>query len=816
MTRSKTLSRTLSRRPVHSRNKGPGPSAVAPAGPFLILTGKKLIAALCVLLAGATVALYSPVFGHSFVVYDDSDYITTNLHLREGLSWSTIRWAFTSTEKANWHPLTWLSHALDYQLFGLSPAGHHLDSVLLHAVNVVVLFLLLLWMTRRIGPSVCVAALFAVHPLNVESVAWVAERKNVLCTLFFLLTIAAYAWYARKPDWRRYLLVAALVAAALMAKPMAITLPFVLLLLDYWPLDRMPLKESASNSSTGSGLPRVSLTRLLLEKIPLLALSAASALITLKAQRGAMPVSSKFPLPVRIENAIVSYGLYLWKTVWPVQLAALYLHPSKLLPAWQLALSGLVLAGITALVVLFRRKRYLPVGWFWFLGTLIPVAGLVQVGNQAMADRYAYIPLIGIFAMIAWGADDLAEARKVPTLWRVIPTLCILTALGFATLRQIGYWDSEYDLWAHALAIDETNVFAHDALAAALLNPSTSMTRQNLEGFDTPGFDTEQKRMAEARQHYEQALNIRRELAQQNPAAYLPEIAMTEYSLENFDPPEVRIAEARQHYEEALRSYHQLARQNVDADLPFFAKTLNDFALWDANQNRIDEAREHYEEALSIYRELAQQAPGKYLPDMFTALNNLGNLDLSQNRMDEARQHYEEGLKIQSQLEQQNPGQSWPGMAMAMANLGNLDWRQNRPDEAREHFEESLKIYRPLAQEDSASYLPEMVTALNNLGNLDRQQNRMDEARRCYEEALKAYRQLAQQDAGKYLPYVGWGLQNLGNLDRQQNRVEESQAYYREALTLFRKLQEGDSKYAGDVAGVEASLRELERTTHSQ
>ncbi len=338
-----------------------------------------------------------------------------------GLSWSTIKWAFASTEAANWHPLTWLSHALDYQLFALNPAGHHLDSVLIHAVNAVLLFLLLVWGTKRVGPSLLVAALFAVHPLNVESVAWVAERKNVLSTFFFLLAIGAYGWYARKPDWRRYLLVAALFAAGLMAKPMVITLPFVLLLLDYWPLQRIAFRSSSfavrQNAGAEISAEKRTTTKhlrfLLLEKVPLLFLSAASAWITLKAQRVAERTFQELPLGVRIENAVVAYGSYLWKAIWPARLA-FYPHSVTALPAWQWILSALVLIGVTTLVIIFRRRGYLPVGWFWFLGTLVPVIGLVQVGEYAMADRYAYIPLIGIFVGIVVESGRLGGVEKSP------------------------------------------------------------------------------------------------------------------------------------------------------------------------------------------------------------------------------------------------------------------------------------------------------------------------------------------------------------------------------------------------------------------
>jgi hypothetical protein len=280
MSRTKTFSQARAR-----ARKSPKSKAPSRTGPFL--TGKKLYAALCVLLAMATIGLYSPAIGHSFVVLDDREYVTANPNIHGVLGWSTIHWAFTSTYAANWHPLTWLSHALDYQFFGLNPAGHHLDSVLIHALNAVLLFLLLGWVTKRVGPSLLVAALFAVHPINVESVAWVAERKNVLSTLFFFLAIGAYGWYARKPDWRRYLLVAVLFAAGLMAKPMVITLPFVLLLLDYWPLNRTPLDETQSGPVPSNDVPQVAFSRLMLEKIPLLFLSAASAWVTLKAQRAA-------------------------------------------------------------------------------------------------------------------------------------------------------------------------------------------------------------------------------------------------------------------------------------------------------------------------------------------------------------------------------------------------------------------------------------------------------------------------------------------------------------------------------------------------
>ncbi|MGA8428615.1 MAG: tetratricopeptide repeat protein [Candidatus Sulfotelmatobacter sp.] len=754
--------RTLQKARTERRSK-PNPKASRNTGPFAVHTGKKLKTVFCILLATATIALYSPVIGHSFIVLDESEYVTANSHIHNGLGWPTIKWAFTSYEAANWHPLTWLSHALDYQLFALNPAGHHLDSVLIHALNAVLLFLLLGWVTKRTGPSLLVAALFAVHPINVESVAWIAERKNVLSTLFFLLAVFAYAWYAQRPDWRRYILMAALFAAGLMAKPMVITLPFVLLLLDYWPLRRMPLEPIQRGAASANHPPQSAFSRLILEKIPLLFLSAGSAWLTLQAQRQAIRTIADLPLSIRIENAVVAYGLYLWKMLWPAHLA-FYPH-SPTLPAWQWILWGLVLTGMTVVVVVFRRKRYLPVGWFWFLGTLIPVIGLVQVGEYAMADRYAYLPLIGIFIMIAWSLSDLADAKRVRTVWRVIPALGILAALGCVTHRQIDYWDSDFDLWSHTLEVGE-DPLTLNALGIALMHPDSEMSRRDLKNFAT-----EQDRTDKARQYFERALELRRPLVQQNPGAYLPETA----------------------------------------------RTLNNLGNLDRLQNRTDEALKHSEEALAIYRQLAQQNPNVYLPNLAATLNNVGALDRLHNRLDESRGHYEEALKILGQLAQQNPDKYFPNIAMTLNEFGLLDIVQNREVEARRHYTESLKIDRQLAQKSPAVYLPDLAITLTNFARLNAMQDQMEEARQHYEEALQIQRQLAQQNPAIYMPQVAMSLDNLGRVDRLQNRIEESRAHQMEALTIYRMLAQGDpARYAANLARVEASLQELEENAHSR
>jgi len=373
-------------------------------------------------------AVYYPARTHPFVNYDDNLYVTDNDQVKNGLTWETVTWAFTTYEAGNWHPLTWLSHAWDFQLYGMDPAGHHQTNLLLHTLNGLLVFWVLLTATGHPGRSFMVAALFVVHPINIEPVVWVAERKTVLSMTFFLLALGAYGWYAAKPRVDRYLLVALLFALGLMAKPQVITFPFVLLLWDYWPLERLAVRFSPfalrQNSSGGIRAKseerhetrHYSPTALGLEKLPLLAIAAASAAITMKAQRTANAVLSlgAVPLSIRLSNAIVAYVRYLGKAFWPVNLAPMYPHPGSSLPAWQVYGALLLLLAITLWVVEQRRRRYPLVGWLWFLGTLVPMIGLVQVGRQAMADRYAYLPLLGIFIMVCWGIADWVEERRAP------------------------------------------------------------------------------------------------------------------------------------------------------------------------------------------------------------------------------------------------------------------------------------------------------------------------------------------------------------------------------------------------------------------
>jgi hypothetical protein len=446
--------------------------------------------ALCILLALVTFAVYSRAIGNPFVNYDDQGYVTENLHVQQGLTPTTVRWALTAMEADNWHPLTWLSHALDCQLFGLHPAGHHFTSVVLHVLNVVILFLLLLRATGATGRSFMVAALFALHPINVESVAWVAERKNVLSMFFFLLTLAAYGWYALRPRIERYLVVAVLFTLGLAAKPMIVTLPFVLLLLDFWPIQRV---RGWPPSSTFAA-PQFSFRWLGLEKVPLLALSAASSAITMIAQSGAIAPNLNLPFAARLLNTVYAYSAYIAKTFWPLHLASFYPYEGIRI-GWALfLLCLLVLVGASIGVWRQRSRLYLPVGWLWFLGTLVPVIGLVQVGNQAMADRYAYLPLIGLFWIIVWGAGDLAQKFGFDLRQSAALAALALAALSFLTSRQIGVWKSSYDLWAHALQVTRDNFMAEDYVGSAIL----------LETYQATG----QRYSEEALAHFKNAVRI--------------------------------------------------------------------------------------------------------------------------------------------------------------------------------------------------------------------------------------------------------------------------------------------------------------------
>jgi len=439
---------------------------------------------ICLLLLASTLAVYSQVRHYDFVNYDDPDYVVKNLHVRAGLTTGGLVWALTSYDAANWFPLTWLTHMADSQFFGMESGWHHLTNVWLHTLDALLLFAVFRRMTGARWPSALVAFLFALHPLHVESVAWVAERKDVLSAFFWFLTLWCYARYVQRPGVGRYLPVMLAFCLGLMSKPMIVTLPFVLLLLDVWPLRRVPLPWRW-NAAWAKPL--------LLEKLPLLALAAGASLVTFLAQRsaGAVAPLAGTSLVLRLENALVSYLVYIGGMFWPSGLAVLYPLPRSL-PVLEVALAGLALAGISLLVARqFSARPYLAVGWCWYLGTLLPVIGLVQVGTQSHADRYTYVPMIGISIMLAWGGAELVG--RLPR-WRnavIAAAVVACSACLVVTWFQIQYWASTETLLLHALDVTSGNYILRHNLADYYLqqNRNEAARQREAEAVDiNPGY----------------------------------------------------------------------------------------------------------------------------------------------------------------------------------------------------------------------------------------------------------------------------------------------------------------------------------------
>ncbi len=445
---------------------------------------KKYLYIICLFLVVATLAVYWQVLDNDFVLFDDDAYVIKNEHVHKGVTFNGLTWAITSSYASNWHPLTWVSHMLDCQLYGLNPKGHHLTSLLLHVANTLLLLLILVRMTGSLWQSSFVAALFAIHPLHVESVAWVAERKDVLSTFFMMLTLWIYTIYAKKGGLKRYLLVVLFFVLGLMSKPMLVTLPLVLLMLDFWPLGRLSQIELTGQHTDGMS----NIFRLLWEKVPFFALAAGSSVVTFIAQKntGAMELQRTVFLQARIINTFVAYTEYMLNMIWPVKLAILYPHPGNSLPLWKSVVAGLVLVLITILVIRKARKiPYLAVGWLWYVVTLIPVIGIVQVGSQAMADRYTYTTLIGLFVIIAWGANDLLSKQLYRKKCLGSLAAIILTVLMVLTWKQVGYWENSITLFKHTLKHTSNNYNIQNNLGIAL---------------------KEQGRTKEAIEHYLQAL----------------------------------------------------------------------------------------------------------------------------------------------------------------------------------------------------------------------------------------------------------------------------------------------------------------------
>jgi len=500
-------------------------------------TGSKRLVAIgiCAALAAITWLVFGQTLGHQFVSFDDPQYVYANRDVAAGLSLGGIAWSFTHTIAGNWHPITTISHMLDCQLYGLDARGHHFTNVFLHTIAVILLFLALQQMTGSLWRSGFVAALFAIHPLHVESVAWISERKDVLSAVFFMLALGAYIRYVRALSLTAYLLVLLTFALGLMSKPMLVTLPFVLLLLDYWPLSRIRAPGFAKASGkpmTRSQWPIVS--RLITEKIPLFALSAVSSVLTWLTHLQSAGSKCQLPFTWRLNNAVVSYVAYIWQMFWPVRLAAFYPHPNDQLALWQVLLAIAFLIAITLLAIHWRKERpYVFTGWFWYVGMLVPVIGLLQAGEQARADRYTYLPQIGLYVVIAWGIPDLilSITRRERNRSRGYALLCtamsamIVILLSWQAFVQTSYWQNSELLWNHALAVTGDNDVAHNNLGYLFLQ------RRELDS---------------ARSHFETALKIRTRTAapyynsggaliENSLAAILAQKGLTNESIGHYD-----------------------------------------------------------------------------------------------------------------------------------------------------------------------------------------------------------------------------------------------------------------------------------------
>jgi tetratricopeptide (TPR) repeat protein len=506
-----------------------------------------------VFLALAVWLIYGQTLGHQFVNYDDEDYVTTNAQVSRGVTLGGIVWAFTHMHSANWHPLTWISHMVDCQLYGLNAGGHHFTNLFIHAVNAILLFFLLRQMTGALWRSAFVAALFAVHPLRVESVAWVSERKDVLSGLFFLLTLIAYVRYTRAPDRRRYLLVLVLAGCGLMSKPMLVSLPLVLLLLDHWPLQRLPSLSLASAEN------RKILARLVLEKWPLFLFVIASSVLTIIAQRGSMQPIWRISFGARIANAAITYVQYIGQMFWPKDLAVMYPWYAGRLQPSRIALSASILAIICIAVFLLRRRRYLMTGWLWFLIMLVPVIGILHVGNQSSADRYTYLPLIGLFVALTWGVAALAVNLPYRRILFSSLALVALAALIFSARIQAAYWRDGETLWSHAVVATTQNIIAEGNLGDALYRhkgkpaeawihyeKSLRINRHQPEVLSSVGvFYLESGQLEAAQSHFEEALAIE------------PNFADAHYNLGNLY---LQLGEAQQ----ALNHYQRTLEMNPD------------------------------------------------------------------------------------------------------------------------------------------------------------------------------------------------------------------------------------------------------------
>ncbi len=696
---------------------------------------------ICLALAAMTLGVFWPVLKCDFTNYDDPEYFWSNSHVLSGLTWENVAWAFQTACSNNWHPLTWLSFMLDVKLFGTGPAGPHFINLLLHVANTVLLFLLLRRLTGTRWRSALVAGLFALHPLHVESVAWISERKDVLSTLFWLLTLWAYSRYAafevsrvkgQGGPKRWYGLALLFFALGLLSKPMVVTLPFVMLLLDYWPLGRVSsFKFQVSSSETPttadarpSTLDLRLIWRLVWEKGPFFVLSAISCGVTVWAQKkgGLVITLRELPVGERIANAFVSYVRYLGKTFWPVELAVFYPHPEHW--AWrQVLLATVLVVGLCAAAVwLGRRRPYVFAGWFWFWGTLIPVIGLVQVGAQSMADRYAYVPLIGIFIILVWSAGEMAlRWQRLKFVMSTVAVL-VLCACALRTRDQLRYWQNGEVLSRRALAVTKDNELAYNNLGYYLF----------VQGHLDEAMDNFRHALQIAPNHSIAQCNLGIVLAAKGELdEAIPHFMASLRSDPNYTDAHVGLADvlvAQGKFAEAIQHYAKALELEPDSAL-----THNKLGNALAKLGRLDEAMAHYAEAVRLQ------------PDYAEAHNNLGNILAMKGELDKAIVHFQAALQYK------------PDYASAHSNLGVILAAQGKYAEAIPHYAEALNLE------------PASALMHNNLGYALMEMGRLEEAVGHFKEALR----LNPNDPKGHF-YLGSALVRLGRREKAIEQLTEA------------------------------------------
>ena len=658
---------------------------------------KKHISFIAAILILITAAAYENVRNHEFINFDDDIYITDNQIVTEGLTLKGITWALGFNERGYWQPLTWLSHMLDCEIYGLKPGGHHLTNFMIHLINTLLLFWTLYRMTGRVYRSALVAAFFALHPLNIESVAWIAERKNLLSTFFWMLCLLSYKRYAENPKPDRYMLTLILFVLGLMVKPMLVTLPFVLLLLDFWPLKRLKfgqLQEYSHEEPRGQARKMQSndVSKLIVEKIPFFVFALGSVWLSIASTQhiNNMIALNTVPMTLRIGNALVSYVSYIGKMIWPFKLAVYYPHPESI-PLWQVTGAGLLLAAATGLFLfLINRKPYLAVGWFWYLGTLVPVIGIVQGGVwPEMADRWAYVPLIGLFVLIAWVVPDSLKKWQFAKPMMAITAIAVIVSLFFITKSQLQHWKNSKTLFEHALKVTTENTVAHNNLGNALLQES---------------------KIEKALEHFRAALRIE------------PKHAGANNNVGNALMKLGRVEEAIDHYLESIK---------ID---PLTPEIHNNLAIALNEQERKEESILHLREALRLK------------PNYADAYNNLGAVYRKKGQIQKAAKCYLEAIRLR------------PDISQPYNNLGLLLQHEGKLKEAIYYFrhalnknpdfvaaENNLKSARA-ALEDFNEAVAQIQSQINRspedaelylkLGDLYKEHVELDDALKQYQKAL--------------------------------------------------------------------------------